>query len=264
MRTTRALLLIVAAAIGACSANGDEAPGKTEGPLATTSAGGERGGRRDVLDRSELRAERDAMVDLLERGGIEDAEVLRAMRSVPRHELVPPELRDMAYQDRALPIAYGQTISQPSVVALMTELADVERGENVLEIGTGSGYQAAVLAELGADVHTIEIVEPLGRQAERNLRRLGYDDVDVRIGDGYAGLPSAAPFDAIVVTAAPTVVPQPLLDQLAIGGKLVAPIGDGTQDLMVITRTPGGFERERSVPVLFVPMTGEAQRARGR
>jgi protein-L-isoaspartate(D-aspartate) O-methyltransferase len=185
--------------------------------------------------------------------------VLAAIRAVPRHELVPESMRSQAYDDRPLPIGHEQTISQPFVVALMTQLAAVDAGDKVLEVGTGSGYQAAVLAELGADVYSIEIVEPLGRRADAALRRLGYD-VHTRIGDGYRGWPSEAPFDAIVITAAPPEIPQPLLDQLAVGGRMVVPVGPtlGEQRLTVITRTENGFERSGSIPVLFVPMTGEA------
>ena len=209
----------------------------------------------------EGRAEREALARALERDGIGDPAVLDAIRVVPRHEFVPSSQRELAYADRPLPIGHAQTISQPYVVALMTELARVEPGERVLEVGTGSGYQAAVLAELGAEVWSVEIVEPLAREAAADLARLGYD-VRTRVGDGYRGWPEAAPFDAIVITAAPPEVPRPLLEQLAVGGRLVVPVGDawGAQELVVITRTEDGLVRERSIPVRFVPMTGEAQR----
>ena len=207
------------------------------------------------------RAARDAMVDRQIAGrGVTDPAVLAAMRAVPRHEFVPQELRSRAYLDSPLPIGLEQTISQPYIVALMTELAAPRRGARVLEIGTGSGYQAAVLARLGAKVYSIEIVEPLGRRAAETLKRLGYQGVQTRIGDGYQGWKELAPFDAIVVTAAPPRVPEPLKQQLAIGGRLVVPVGEDNQELLVITRTRDGFAEKRVLPVRFVPMTGEAQR----
>ncbi len=196
---------------------------------------------------------RAALVAELELEGIRDARVLEAIGRVPRHELVPADRRAQAYFDTALPIGEGQTISQPYVVARMTELAGVGRGDRVLEIGTGSGYQAAVLAELGADVYTIEIVEPLARRARADLDRLGYARVHSRSGDGYAGWPERAPFDAVLITAAPEAIPQPLLEQLAIGGTLVTPLGaaDSVQRLVVV--------HESVDYVVFVPMTGAAQ-----
>jgi protein-L-isoaspartate(D-aspartate) O-methyltransferase len=186
--------------------------------------------------------------------GIADPAVLQAMRTVPRHEFVPARARADAYADWALPIGHGQTISQPYVVALMTELAAVKPRDRVLEIGTGSGYQAAILSALGADVYTVEIVEPLARGAEAVLRRLGYGGVHVRHGDGSRGWPEAAPFAAIVVTAAPPEVPAALVAQLAPGGRLVIPVGEGEQELRVLVRTPSGIETRASVPVRFVPM----------
>jgi protein-L-isoaspartate(D-aspartate) O-methyltransferase len=190
---------------------------------------------------------------------IRDARVLAAMRAVSRHEFVPEALRGRAYEDRPLPIGEGQTISQPYIVGLMTELAGVGSSSRVLEIGTGSGYQAAVLAELAREVYTIEIVEPLGQQARQTLERLGYQNIQFRIGDGYGGWPEAMPFDAIVVTAAPPRVPEPLKEQLAVGGRLIIPVGEHYQSLRVITRTASGFEEREVASVLFVPMTGEAQ-----
>ncbi len=184
--------------------------------------------------------------------------VLAAIGKVPRHRFVPPSWAHLAYSNRPLPIGHEQTISQPFVVALMTELADVKATDRVLEIGTGSGYQAAVLAELARSVHTIEIVRPLGEAAAELLRALGYTNVETRIGDGYRGWAEAAPFDAIVVTAAPEQMPQPLLDQLAPGGRLVAPIGPegGSQQLLVIRKDAQGRAATRSVlPVRFVPLT---------
>jgi protein-L-isoaspartate(D-aspartate) O-methyltransferase len=208
-------------------------------------------------------ARRDRMVATqLETRGIRDARVLAAMRSVPRHEFVPAELAARAHDDTALPIGHEQTISQPYIVALMTELAAIRPDAKVLEIGTGSGYQAAVLAEVAKDVYSIEIVEPLARRAAATLRRLGYERVHLRTGDGYRGWPEAAPFDAVVVTAAPGRVPAPLLEQLAPGGRLVIPVGTRDQMLEVHRRTSTGIEVERTVPVRFVPMTGEAERAR--
>jgi protein-L-isoaspartate(D-aspartate) O-methyltransferase len=206
-------------------------------------------------------AARDRMVDeQLVRRGIRDGDVLAAMRAVPRHQFVPPELAPLAYADRPLPIGFDQTISQPVIVAEMTALAAVRRGQRVLEIGTGSGYQSAVLAALGADVYTIEIIEPLGKRAAADLARLGYGAVKTRIGDGYQGWPEAAPFDAIIVTAAPPAVPAPLAQQLKVGGRLVIPVGEQYQELLLITRTKRGLRQERILPVMFVPMTGRAQK----
>jgi protein-L-isoaspartate(D-aspartate) O-methyltransferase len=193
--------------------------------------------------------------------GIEDARVLAAMRKVPRHEFVPPSAVGEAYDDGPLPIGHQQTISQPYIVALMTEAAAIRPEAKVLEVGTGSGYQAAVLAEVAKEVYSIEIVEPLAKAAEATLRRLGYDRVHVRHGDGYRGWREAAPFDAILVTAAPDTVPPSLLEQLAPGGRLVIPVGRGIQRLEVHRRTGTGIEVERIAPVRFVPMTGEAQKA---
>jgi protein-L-isoaspartate(D-aspartate) O-methyltransferase len=192
--------------------------------------------------------------------GIIDPRVLEAMRAVPRHLFVPEAQRAGAYEDRALPVGEDQTISQPYIVALMTQLARVEPGAAVLEVGTGSGYQAAILAQMRARVYTIEIIPTLARRARTALEAAGYRDIQYRIGDGYRGWPEAAPFSAILVTAAPDHVPQPLVDQLAIGGRLVIPVGAGSQKLLVITRTGAGAHREESIPVRFVPMTGEAER----
>jgi protein-L-isoaspartate(D-aspartate) O-methyltransferase len=205
-------------------------------------------------------AARERMVrEQLAARGIADPRVLATMRRVPRHEFVPAALRDRACDDEPLPIGHRATISQPYVVALMTELARLRPDARVLEIGTGSGYQAAILAELAREVYTIEIVEALGRQAQATLARLGYGRVQVRIGDGRAGWPSAAPFDAIIVTAAPATVPPPLLDQLAPDGRLVSPVGERDQRLEVHHRTSGGIEVERVAPVAFVPMAGAAR-----
>jgi protein-L-isoaspartate(D-aspartate) O-methyltransferase len=186
--------------------------------------------------------------------GVRNAAVLAAMSKVPRHEFIPVRWREEAYADHPLPIGEGQTISQPYIVALMTELAAVGPGARVLEVGTGSGYQAAVLATLGAEVWSIEIVEPLARTARATLTRLGYDRVHTRTGDGYQGWPEAAPFEAIVVTAAPPEVPAALLAQLAPGGRLVIPVGSAEQELQVHERTAEGVRVRRVTPVRFVPM----------
>jgi len=197
----------------------------------------------------------------IEARGVADERVLAAMRKVPRHEFVPPSRRESAYEDRPLPIGSSQTISQPYVVAVMTELAKVDAKSRVLEVGTGSGYQAAVLAELVAEVYTIEIIESLATGAARTLEHLGYGSVRVRHGDGYRGWPEAAPFDAILVTAAAPIVPPALLEQLVVGGRLVIPVGDGIQQLEVHTRTSTGSRVERVFPVRFVPMTGEVRQS---
>lgn len=193
---------------------------------------------------------------------ITDAAVLSAMRRVPRHRFVAPEQQRYAYDDHPLPIGHGATISQPYIVALMTQLARVEPGDRVLDVGTGSGYQAAVLAEVGAEVYSLEIVAPLADAATTLLRELGYTNVHVRASDGYAGWPEHAPFAAIVVAAAPPSLPRPLTDQLAEGGRLVIPVGRGVQDLMVVEKRPGGaLHTEQLLSVRFVPMTGAVERA---
>jgi len=204
--------------------------------------------------------ERETMVsEQVAARDVRDMLVLSAMRSVPRHEFVPEELRPAAYRDAPLPVGEGQTISQPYIVGLMTEALGLEGGEKILEVGTGTGYQAAVLDEIAGQVFTVEINEDLAARAKANLERLGYGDIRVRIGDGYRGWPEEAPFDAIVVTAAPDHVPDPLLQQLAVGGRLVLPVGRKRQVLQVWTRTEDGFENRNLVPVQFVPMTGEAE-----
>jgi protein-L-isoaspartate(D-aspartate) O-methyltransferase len=192
---------------------------------------------------------------------VSDPLVLAAMERVPRHLFVPPELRAQAYEDYPLPIGDEQTISQPYIVALMTSLLELRGGERVLEIGTGSGYQAAVLAEIAGEVYSIEILESLARRSAATLAELGYRNVEVRHGDGWAGWPEKAPFDGIVVTAASPRVPQPLLEQLRPGGKLVVPVGRFFQDLLVYTRTADGYEKRNVIPVRFVPMTGEVEKA---
>jgi len=187
-------------------------------------------------------------------------DVIAAIRRVQRHRFVPPALVASAYDNRPLPIGEGQTISQPFIVALMTDLLEPKRGDRVLEVGTGSGYQAAVLAECVAKVYTIEIVRSLGERAATVLKELGYTNVETRIGDGYKGWPEAAPFDAVIVTAAPDHIPQPLLDQLKPGGRMVIPVGHqiGGQDLLVVEKSADGRTFKRNaLPVRFVPLTRE-------
>src|ERR1017187_9123853 len=193
---------------------------------------------------------------------ITNARVLAVMGKVPRHEFVPEPLRADAYTDHPLPIGHGQTISQPYIVAFMTEQLEPKPTDRVLEIGTGSGYQAAVLGELAANVYTVEIIEDLARQAAVDLKRLGYTNVSVRAGDGYKGWPEAAPFDAIIVTCAPEKAPPPLIEQLKDGGRMIIPVGSSWYQELVLLRKPGGrLERQAVLPVRFVPMTGQSQRS---
>lgn len=193
--------------------------------------------------------------------GVRDPRVLAAMREVPRHLFVDPSERNRAYDDNPLPIAGNQTISQPYIVALMTELLDLQPGEKVLEIGTGSGYQSAVLSRLSRDVYSIEIVPELAQAAASRLSALGYKNVTVREADGYRGWPEHAPFDGIIVTAAPERIPQPLLDQLAPGGRMVIPVGGFFQELKVFRKDSAGNLTEQAIlPVRFVPMTGEVEK----
>ncbi|MEM8953677.1 MAG: protein-L-isoaspartate(D-aspartate) O-methyltransferase [Verrucomicrobiota bacterium] len=192
---------------------------------------------------------------------IRDPRVLKAMAEVLRHEFVPEDLRLEAYRDSPLPIGHKQTISQPFIVALMTERLDPQPNDKVLEIGTGSGYQAAVLAELVEDVYSIEIVEPLAKQATQVLSDLQYDNVHVKAGDGYQGWPEHAPFDAIIVTCAPDHIPQPLIDQLKEGGRMMIPVGETsfTQELVLLEKQDGNVVQKSVLPVRFVPMTGQSQ-----
>ncbi len=206
---------------------------------------------------SDRQIDRERMVDRhIIPAGVQDPTVLAAMRRVPRHRFVPETESAQAYEDYPLPIGYGQTVSQPSLVGLMIEALKLSGDEKVLEVGTGSGYQAALLAEVATAVFTIEIVEPLAQQARKTLAELGYSRVHVRTGDGYRGWPEDAPFDAIVVSAAPDHIPQALLEQLAIGGRLILPVGRFLQRLVLVRRTQAGYERTKLGFVRFVPMTG--------
>jgi protein-L-isoaspartate(D-aspartate) O-methyltransferase len=208
---------------------------------------------------SEFAAQRQGMVERQLKGrGIKDERVLAAMGKVPREAFVPSESRDASYEDGPLPIGYDQTISQPYIVAFMTEQLRLKPSDRVLEIGTGSGYQAAILAELVSEIYSVEIVEPLARAADVMLQRLGYKNVHVKIGDGYKGWPEAAPFDAIIVTCAPDKVPQPLTDQLKDGGRMVIPVGERfAQQLYLLEKKNGQLKESVTLPVRFVPMVRE-------
>lgn len=191
--------------------------------------------------------------------GIKDPDVIKAFLQVAREEFVPNQLQSEAYNDSPLPLGYGQTISQPYIVAFMTKAAGIKSYHKVLEIGTGCGYQTAILAELAKEVFTIELVEPLGKEAQKRLKRLGYNNIKPRIGNGYKGWPEEAPFDAIIVTSAPERIPQSLLEQLKIGGRLIIPVGTYNQELLHITRTSEGLKQENLTKVRFVPMVKEIQ-----
>jgi len=193
----------------------------------------------------------------IEERGVRDKRVLQAMRKTPRHLFVPDEYKMLAYRAHPLAIGFEQTISQPYIVAYMTEQLQLAPGDKVLEIGTGSGYQAAVLAELVDQVYSIEIIEPLCRQAQDRLKRLHYDRVSVRCGDGYVGWPEAAPFDAIILTAAPASIPETLVAQLAVNGRMILPVGEERQELVLIEKSAdGSLHHHTLLPVRFVPMTG--------
>jgi len=200
------------------------------------------------------------LVEHLEEKGITDAAVLDAMRTVPRHRFVPALQRSSAYADHPLPIGHGQTISQPFIVAFMSQALKLTGDEKVLEIGTGSGYHAAVLSLLCDQVYTIEIVPELGRSAKKLIAEMGYENIEVKIGDGYQGWIKHAPFDAIILTAAPKKIPQPLIDQLNLGGRLLAPVGEGWQELVLLEKTEERLKETNLLPVVFVPMTGEAEK----
>ncbi len=255
--TNRALVLgglaVLGLALSACS------PGK---PPASVTPSAERDRRAATTDEALQAKRRALMVDVQLRGrDINDPKVLDVMGRVPRHRFVGADLQALAYEDTPLPIGQGQTISQPYIVALMTQLARPKPGAKALDIGTGSGYQAAVLAGLVNHVYSIEIHKPLADEARERLKALGIRNVEVRHGDGYRGWPEKAPFDIILVAAAPPEVPQPLIDQLAVGGRLIVPVGGLViQQLLVIEKRPdGSVDRREVAPVSFVPMTGEAQ-----
>lgn len=232
---------------GGCSTDGPQAT--QHNPLAASNP-----------ETAEFARLRERMVrDQLRARDIADPKVLAAMLKVPRHEFVPQDMVRAAYSDGALPLDLGQTISQPYIVAFMTQALELKGTERVLEIGTGSGYQAAVLAEIVPDVYTIEILQGLHDRAVAVLGRLGYRNIRFRVGDGYLGWPEHAPFDRIMITAAPEEVPQPLLDQLVEGGLLIAPIGRLDQELVIFEKGKSGIKRRSTIPVRFVPMTGKAR-----
>ncbi len=198
---------------------------------------------------------RKQMVDRqLRARGIKNKALLEVMSQVPRHRFVDPSVAHLAYSDRSLPIGYGQTISQPYIVAYMSEVAEITSEKKVLEIGTGSGYQAAVLSQLAKEVYSIEIIPDLAEKARQTLLKLGYNNVKVKTGDGYAGWAEYAPYDVIIVTAAPEQIPEPLLEQLKENGLMVIPVGTWYQDMMVLTKTAKGLLEKKTIPVLFVPM----------
>ncbi len=216
--------------------------------LAAGTSGGDRyAGKRWEMVESQIIAR-----------GIRNSAVIRAMLNVRRHEFIPEELRDEAYSDNPLPVGKGQTISQPYIVALMSELLNPVPGMKILEVGTGSGYQSAVLAETGCDLYTVEIVEDLAKRARLILENLGYSKIEYKIGDGYQGWEEHAPFDGIIVTAAPGHIPGRLLEQLKVHGKMVIPVGDESQELLLIEKTDTGVTKKRITAVRFVPMTGES------
>ncbi len=215
--------------------------------------------KAEDADPSRFVKQREAMVRTqIETRGITDPKTLAAMRKVERHKFVPSKYQNQSYEDHPLPIGEDQTISQPYIVALMTQALDLQEDEKVLEIGTGSGYQAAVLAEICGHVYTIEIIETLGQRAKQLLADLNYENIDVKIGDGYQGWEEHSPFDAIIVTCAPTHIPEPLKKQLAEGGKMVIPVGQTfAQELVLLTKENGEIRRKAIIPVRFVPMLGE-------
>lgn len=217
--------------------------------------------REQPADAADFEKQREKMVEQqIEARGVKDPATLKAMRTVPRHEFVPRHLREDAYGDHPLPIGHGQTISQPYIVAFMTEAIAPKPGEKILEVGSGSGYQTAVLAQMGAEVYTIEILEPLAETAKQTLARLGYKNAHVKHGDGYAGWSEHAPFDAIVVTCAPDQIPPALVAQLRDGGRMIIPVGGGMeQELVLLSKHGNLIEKHSVLPVRFVPMTGEVE-----
>jgi protein-L-isoaspartate(D-aspartate) O-methyltransferase len=192
--------------------------------------------------------------------GIRDKAVLEAMKKTPRHRFVPESHRRLSYEDHPLPIGQGQTISQPFIVAYMTEAAEISAQDKTLEIGTGSGYQAAILGAIAKEVYSIEIIPELAERARRTLEELGYKNVHVKTGNGYLGWPEQAPFDVIIVTAAPDEIPKALVEQLAVNGKMVIPVGTAAQEMVIITKTRSGVVEKRTLPVRFVPMVGKPKR----
>ncbi len=249
-RSCRWVRLLIVPAVGfmATCAVGPAEQAVSVGPVMQDSQLGDRAAERDLMVERQIRA-RD----------IRDPRVLAAMQAVPRHRFVPDELHEAAYADTPLRIGQGQTISQPYIVAYMTEALRLPPAAKVLEVGTGSGYQAAVLGELAREVYTIEIVPELAVESEALLRELGYDNVHVRQGDGYRGWPDEAPFDGIIVTAAPDRIPPPLVEQLAEGARLVIPVGERSQAMTIVTKEADSSTVEVTLPVRFVPKTGEAQ-----
>jgi protein-L-isoaspartate(D-aspartate) O-methyltransferase len=208
--------------------------------------------------RGDFKAMREKMVETqIKARGVKDPRVLSALLKVERHRFVPEEYLNSAYSDQPLPIGEGQTISQPYIVALMTELLELKGDEKVLEVGTGSGYQAAILGELAKEVYTIEIIESLASVTKNRLSGLGYQNIKVKAGDGYLGWPEVAPFDAIIITCAPDHIPKPLIEQLKEGGRMVVPVGAYAQELKKIVKRSGKIETTDVIPVVFVPMTGE-------
>ncbi len=262
--------LVVLFVCGVACRERTQSTDRLHGSALTTTTTADAGATRPAAKRAtpprttERTAERHQMVERqIVARGIRNPRVLEAMRNVPRHWFVPQSARSQAYQDRPLRIGHGQTISQPYIVALMSELLEIEAADKVLEIGTGSGYQAAVLVELARDVYTIEIVEPLAQRTIRLLEDKAYDEIHTRIGDGYRGWPEQAPFDAIIVTCAPETPPPALIEQLAVGGRMCIPVGpqSGNQELVLIEKlADGSLLRSRVSWVRFVPMTGTAKR----
>ena len=260
MRATGVILSLALALLTACTVAPSPAPPTTLSPTTAITPTPLPPG-----DEAGFAHQRERMViETIERRGVTDEDVLKAMRAVPRHLFVPENERDYAYGDYPLPIGYGQTISQPYIVALMTELLKLKEGEKVLEVGTGSGYQAAILAEIpGLEIYTVEIIPDLAESACQRLESLGYTQVHCKQGDGYYGWPEHGPFDAIIVTAAPDHVPQPLVDQLAVGGRMVIPIGPpgGYQTLWQFAKKPDGeLQAFNMGGVAFVPLTGEGMK----
>lgn len=252
MRCSNLALTILMLTLAFTCGKTEPVPENGPGPGAELAVG------TQVTDTAGLTEQRLEMVRRqIEARGVRDTAVIRAMREAPRHFFVPGVPPSHAYGDYPLPIGHGQTISQPFIVAFMAEAADIAPGDRVLEIGTGSGYGAAVLAELAATVHTVEIVPELAEQARDVLNRLGYENVHVRTGNGWLGWSQHAPYDAIVVTAAPDKIPANLVDQLALGGTLVVPLGERFQMLRVLRKTSHGLEEVATLPVRFVPMVAE-------